>query len=344
QELPGLVLSMENAAFWVGAFVSMISCGAVLAQSAPPAADSNNNGLEEIVITAERRSENLQSVPIAVTVLKGGDLDGKAVASIADLQYSTPSVSIGDAGLTNAVNIRGVGLASGSPAVANGVATYVDGLFQPQIVSTNQFYDIADIEVLRGPQGTLVGSNSTGGAIFINSQNPRIGEPDGYVRVGTGNYGTADAQGGVNLPVNDVLAFRAAGKYGSRDSFYTSIGPLHTDAGSLDEKSGRLSMLFKPGEFQALAKIEYTDRNTGGYAATPIPETQYAQYAPTNPFELSYDTPNENHERSLISSLELREDLSDGVTLRSISGYQKKNIHNLEDYDGTAEDTPANPQ
>src|ERR1019366_1937919 len=136
QELPGLVLSMENAAFWVGAFVSMISCGAVLAQSAPPAADSNNNGLEEIVITAERRSENLQSVPIAVNVLKGGDLHGKAVASIADLQYSTPSVSIGDAGLTNAVNIRGVGLASGSPAVANGVATYVDGLFQPQILST----------------------------------------------------------------------------------------------------------------------------------------------------------------------------------------------------------------
>jgi iron complex outermembrane recepter protein len=112
--------------------------------------------------------------------------------------------------------------------------------------------------VLRGPQGTLVGSNSTGGAIFINSQNPKIGENGGYLRVGAGNYGEVETDGAINLPVSDILAFRAAGEYMSRDSFYTSIGPLHTDAGSLDEKSGRLSMLFKPGEFQALAKIEYT--------------------------------------------------------------------------------------
>lgn len=321
----------------------MLASQAARADTPTPAADAGGS-LEEIVITAQRRSENLQTVPIAVTALQGADLENKAVASIADLQYSVPSLSIGNAGLTNAVNIRGVGLASGSPNVGNGVATYVDGLFQPPIVSTNQFYDIADVEVLRGPQGTLVGSNSTGGAIFINSQNPKIGENGGYLRVGAGNYGEAETEGAVNLPVNDVLAFRAAGEYKSRDSFYTSIGPEYTNAGSLDEKSGRLSMLFKPGEFQALAKIEYTDRNTGGYAATPVPGTQYAPYAPTNPFVLDYDSPNENHERGLISSLELRYEFADGVTLRSLSGYQDKNIHNVEDYDGTAENTPANPQ
>ena len=316
-----------------------------MAQTAPPSASTDDSGtLQEIVITAQRRSENLQNVPIAVTALPGSELLDKAVTSIADLQYSSPSLSISDSGLTNSVNIRGIGLASGSPSVANGVATYVDGLFQPPIVTTGQFYDIADVEVLRGPQGTLVGSNSTGGAIFINSQNPKLGEMDGYVKVGTGNYGEVTSEGAVNLPVDDILAFRVAGEYMSRDSFYTSIGPLHTDAGSLDEKSGRLSMLFKPGAFQALAKIEYTDRNTGGYAATPIPGTQYAPYAPTNPYQLSYDTPNENHERGLISSLELREELSNGITLRSLSGYQDKNIHNVEDYDGTAENTPANPQ
>ena len=334
-----------NTQLFTGAVALWMVSEVSLAQTAPPAPAPDDSGtLQEIVITAQRRSENLQNVPIAVTALQGGELLGKSVTSIADLQYSAPSLSISDAGLTNAVNIRGIGLASGSPSVANGVATYGDGLFQPPIVTTGQFYDIADVEVLRGPQGTLVGSNSTGGAIFINSQNPKLGETDGYIRVGAGNYGEVSTDGALNLPVNDILAFRAAGEYISRGSFYTSIGPQHTDAGDLTEKSGRFSMLFKPGEFQALAKIEYTDRNTSGYAATPVPGTQYAPYAPTNPFELSYDTPNENHERGLISSLELRYELSNGITLRSLTGYQDKNIHNVEDYDGTAEDTPANPQ
>jgi iron complex outermembrane receptor protein len=339
---------MSKNVRWAGlgaaiSIISMLGSMASRAQTAAPAADTGAT-LEEIVITAQRRSEDSQKVPIAVTALQGADLDGKAVTSVADLQYATPSLSIGDSGLTNSVNIRGIGLASGNPNVGNGVATYVDGLFQPPIVSTNQFYDIADIEVLRGPQGTLVGSNSTGGAIFINSQNPKIGENGGYLRVGAGNYGEVETDGAINLPVSDILAFRAAGEYMSRDSFYTSIGPLHTDAGSLDEKSGRLSMLFKPGEFQALAKIEYTERNTGGYAASPEPGTQYAPFAPANPFQLAYDSPTENHERGLISSLELRDELSNGITLRSLTGYQDKNIHNLDDYDGTAENTPANPQ
>jgi iron complex outermembrane recepter protein len=326
----------------------LFSLGAIpiaLAQSAQGAGTAADTGeLGEVVITAERRSENLQTVPIAATALQGSELEGKAVTSIADLQYASPSLSIGDAGLTNAVNIRGIGLASGNPNVANGVATYYDGLFQPPIVSTGQFYDIADAEVLRGPQGTLVGSNSTGGAIFINTQNPKIGEEGGYVSVGGGNYNSWNAQGAVNLPVNDILALRVAGEFTQHDSFYRSIGPDYTDAGSLYEKSGRLSLLFKPGAFEALAKIEYTDRNTGGYAATPVPGTQYAPFAPTNPFVLDYDTPNLNHERGLIIPLELRYEFADGITVRSLSGYQDKNIHNVEDYDGTAEDTPANPQ
>ncbi len=305
---------------------------------------SDTGTLQEIVITAQRRSENLQTVPIAVTALQGDELKSKSVLSVADLQNESPSLSISNSGLTNAVNIRGIGLASGNPNVGNGVATYQDGLFQPPIVTTNQFYDIADIEVLRGPQGTLVGSNSTGGAIIINSQNPKIGEDGGYILVGAGNYGASSAEGAINLPVNDILAFRAAGEYTKRDSFYTSIGPVHTDAGSLDEKAGRLSMLFKPGSFQALAKVEYADRNTGGYAATPEPGTQYAPFAPSNPFNLDYDSPTENHERGLLTALELRQELPNGITLRSLSGYQDKNIHNQDDYDGTAQNTPANPQ
>lgn len=315
------------------------------AQSAPPEPQAAAEPvLEEITITSQRRVENLQDVPIAATALSNDQLEGKAVVRLSDLQFSSPALSVTDAGLTQSVNIRGIGLASGSPAVANGVATYVDGLFQPPIVTTNRFYDIANVEVLRGPQGTLVGSNSTGGAIFINSQNPLLNQWGGYGEVGGGNYNEADAQGAVNLPLGETFAARLAGEYASRESFYDSVGPAYTDAGGLEERSGRISLLWKPGAFQALGKIEYTNRNTGGYAYRPIPGTQYAQYAPQGDFNLDYDTSEENHERGLISDIELRYELPDAITLRSLTGYQDKNIDNVYDSDATAEESAADPQ
>jgi iron complex outermembrane receptor protein len=335
---------MTKAEYWchIAACFSLVAAQAAVAQQASGPADSG--ALEEIVITAQRRTENLQTVPIAATALAGDQLESKAVVRLSDLQLVAPSLSVTDAGLTQSINIRGIGLASGSPAVANGVAEYVDGLFQPPIVTTNSFYDVANIEVLRGPQGTLVGSNSTGGAIFINTQNPKLGVLDGYGELAYGNYDSRSAQGAVNLPIGDTFAIRAAGNYSAHDSFYDSIGPVRSDAGGLIEKSGRLSALWKPGDLQLLAKIEYTDRNTDGYAYRPIPGTQYAPFAPSGDFNLSYDSPEENHERGLISGFEVRYQLPNGIVLRSLTGYQDKNIHNLYDTDATSESSPQNPQ
>jgi iron complex outermembrane recepter protein len=322
--------------------MAQVDQGKIVGQEATAPEDTT---LEEVVITAERRSENLQRVPIAATALQGSDLEGKAVTQLNDLQYASPSLSIGNFGPSNAVNIRGVGLGSGGPTVANGVAVYDDGLFQTPTVNSNQFYDIADIEILRGPQGTLVGANSTGGAIFINTRSPKIGETGGYLQVGGGSYDAWSTRGAVNLPVNDVLALRLAGEFTQHESFYHSIGPAYTDAGALYEKGVRLGLLYKPGAFQVLWKSEYVERETGGYAVTPVPGTQYATYAPTNPFVLDYDTPdNLNLERELTQNLELRYEFGDGYTLRSQSGYIDKPLHNFEDYDGTAVNTLEAPR
>ena len=336
---------MRNSAYCAGLMALTLVPLRIYAQSAsaaPQAADEPV--LEEVTITSQRRVEKLQDVPIAATALAGEQLEGKGVARLADLQFASPALTITDAGLTQSVNIRGIGLASGSPAVANGVATYVDGLFQPPIVTTNRFYDIASVEVLRGPQGTLVGSNSTGGAIFINSQNPVLNEWGGYGEATAGNYKDAEAEGAVNLPISETLAARVAGTYASRASFYDSVGPTYTNAGRLQEASGRLSLLWKTGDFQALGKVEYTNRNTGGYAYRPIPETQYAPYAAAGDFNLSYDTPEENHERGLIAGIELRYELPDAITLRLQSGYQDKNIDNVYDLAATAESVAAPQQ
>ncbi|MXP26712.1 TonB-dependent receptor [Altererythrobacter indicus] len=296
--------------------------------------EATASDITEIVVTAQRRDENLQDVPIAITALNGDNLDAKAVERISDLQFAAPSLSITDQGLTQSVNIRGIGISSGSPAVANGVATYIDGVFQPPIMTSSSFYDIASIEVLRGPQGTLVGSNSTGGAIFINTKDPSLGAVEGYAEASYGNYDAFSAEGAINLPISSTLAIRAAGTSRTRDSYYTDLGPFKNHAGKLDEQAGRLGILFEPGSFKAIGKIEWVDKNTGGYAYRPILGTAFDNNRTDNIRELTYNAPTLNHERGFLSSLRLSYTLDNGIELRSVSGYTNKRINNLYDSDG----------
>jgi iron complex outermembrane receptor protein len=305
------------------------------------AAAPDGDSLAEIVVTAQRRTENLQKVPIAATALTSEELSARGIARLADIQAAAPSLSVTDAGITQAVNIRGIGLASNSPNVTAGVATYVDGLFQPAIVQANSFYDLASVEVLRGPQGTLVGSNSTGGAIFINSHNPDTKAIGGYGEISGGNRGNVAAEGALNLPVASDLAVRAAGFYRSHDSYYDDAGPFDSKAGRLDEKGGRLGIVWQPDSFRALLKLQLNDRKTGGYAYRPIEGTQFAPFRVGDIRTLSFDTPTALHEHAFIASLELRKEFAGGTVLRSLSGYQNKRIDALVDVDGSQAPLPA---
>lgn len=297
---------------------------------------SSSSVLEEIVVTAQRREENLQDIPIAASVLTGDELAGKAIQQLSDLEFAAPSLSITDQGLTQSVNIRGIGISSGSPQVTNGVAVYLDGVFEPQIVTTNIFYDIADVEVLRGPQGTLVGANSTGGAIFINTQSPQTDRIAGYADVGYGNYDSITAEAAINLPLSETFAVRVAGNFRKRDSYYQDSGVFNNKPDRQLEKAGRLGIRWEPGAFRAIAKIEGIDRDTGGYAYRPIQGTNFAAGRTNDLRILAYDSPTKNHERGILSSLELRYTLNSGIVLRSVSGYSNRRINNLYDLDATA--------
>lgn len=291
--------------------------------------------LQEIVVTAQRRVENLQDVPIAATALDADAIEAKVLVQLADLQAAAPSLSITNAGQTQSVNIRGIGLASNSPNATAGVATYVDGLFQPPIVQFNSFYDLRSIEVLRGPQGTLVGTNSTGGAIFINSNSPEVGQSGGYAQLGLGKYDAMDAEGAINLPIADTLAMRVAGFHRERDSFYHDVGPFQNEAGRLDETGGRLGLLWKSGAFSALTKLQLNDQQTGGYAYRPIRGTTFESDRTGDIRTLSFDAETSHRERALIASLELNAEFNSGVVLRSLSGYQHKRIFSVDDLDGS---------
>lgn len=326
--------------------VATLALGAGLAlpaaaQDAP--ADTGVDAPADIIVTAQRREENLQDVPIAATALSGDQLNDKAVQRLADLQFAAPSVSITDQGLTQSVNLRGIGIASGSPAVANGVAQYLDGVFQPPILTASSFYDIASIEVLRGPQGTLVGSNSTGGAIFINTQNPSTDRVKGYAEAHYGSYDAYGIQGAINLPISDTLAVRVAGNTRWRDSYYTDVGPFDNKPDSLDEQAVRVGLLWQPANFRALAKVEWIDKETGGYAYRPIAGTTFDNNRRADMRELTYNAPTLNDERGFLSSLELRYELDGGVVLRSVSGYINKRINNLYDSDGAMMASATDP-
>jgi iron complex outermembrane recepter protein len=317
---------------------------------ASPTADTQRakeiGELQEVVVTAERRQENLQTTAISATVLNSDQLVQKGVITLQDLQGASPSLSITPDGLTTNFNIRGIGLNNSSPSVVPGVAVYRDGVWQSQIVDTDTLYDIASVQVLRGPQGTFVGDNSTGGAIFIDSRNPDFDGVHGYAQLQEGNYSDTGVQGAVNLPINDAWAARVATDAEDSDSFYRDIGSpskvtpgpqLFGDPGSLDERNFRVGLLGKPtDDLTILLKVEDNNKSTGGYAYRPVPGTEYAPYASANPFTLDYDTPTQNKELGLRPSLRIDWNIDgSGIDLRSITADQYLRVHNIYDSDGT---------
>jgi len=331
---------------------------AAFAQTAAGPTASGGRALEEVVVTAQKRRENIQKVSAAVSVLTGRDLAKDSVHRISDLEYATPSLSVTGNGMIQSINIRGVGLASTAPGLVNGVATYRDGLFQTEIATVLPFYDINSVEVLRGPQGTFVGTNSTGGAIEVSSNDPVLGRYSGSSEVTVGNFrriGTTDV---VNIPINDVLALRAAVYYMNHKSYYHDNGPYHNQPGGLNELTERVAALYRPNDtFDAVLKLENDRRDTGGYAWNPEPGSAFADtldytlgagaptptaiYTPhisSNPYELYYLWPTKDTERYVLGSARLEYKLPFGITLRSISGVQDKRVYIL--YDNVAADDP----
>jgi iron complex outermembrane receptor protein len=198
---------------------------AVWAQDVAPKVPQVEDQVHDIVVTARRESESLQRTPVAVTALGEATLAAVQISTISDLQRAAPSLSTlaGGPGGTATVYlaIRGqVNVEAGSTTDA-AVATYVDGVNYARPTSGNfGFLDVAQVEVLRGPQGTLFGRNTTGGALNITTVQPS-GNLGGYIRAGVGNYGAKKIEGAVTLPIDgDQLAMRVAGRFENRTKGY----------------------------------------------------------------------------------------------------------------------------
>lgn len=207
------------------------------------AAGSTDSGsvLQEVVVTAQHRSENLQRAAIAVSVLAPDAIARQNVTQAPQLTNLVPALQVANGGATNLFYLRGVGTFAVNAYSDPAIAFNYDGVYisRPN-AATGVFYDLERIEVLKGPQGTLYGRNATGGAINVLPAKPKIGENSGDISAVFGNYGTVTVQGAANVSLSADTALRLAGIYTKHDGY------LSDGLSDEDGKGARAQLLYKP--------------------------------------------------------------------------------------------------
>lgn len=192
-----------------------------IAQTAAPQ-PANSAGVDEIVVTAQKRKERLQDVPIAITALTSADIQKRRTLDLVDLSNQAPGLQIksDDNGANPRIFIRGVGVNDFNPATNSAVGIYSDGVYiASPLAQRMAFFDLQQVEVLRGPQGTLYGRNTTGGAINVTSKLPG-NDYEADLSAEYGRFNSVNIQGGVSVPViRDMLSVRVAGLYQSDDGY-----------------------------------------------------------------------------------------------------------------------------
>ena len=260
--------------------------------TAPKAADAPSAHLEEIVVTAERREESLQKAPVAVTAVSGDTLKALNITSGQGLAQVVPNLVIGQNGSSAQVGIRGAISTTPGPFADPAVGFSINGVYIARAsAALSSLYDIAQVEVLRGPQGTLYGRNTIAGLINVITAKPKLDKWEGNASLGYGNYNDIEASGMLNVPVSSTIALRGAFDTHRHDG-YSNNAP-DRDYGDLDATSGRLEALFKPSSrFDALLSLSiYHNGGVGGGGTTGgAPLGLYAQSTGATPYD--YQVPN----------------------------------------------------
>jgi iron complex outermembrane receptor protein len=219
------------------------------ASAATPTSDETAK--DEIVVTAQKREQRLSDVPITISVADADTIKERRIEAVTDLVVFTPNVSVKEniPGLVPVITIRGVGLNDFSATNNPSAGVYVDEVSLSSLALMNfDFFDLERMEVLKGPQGTLYGRNSTAGALSIVTAKPSFNGFSGRVVGSIGNYKAKDIEASLNLPASDTLAFRVAAKGIFQDKGYWFNQRLNRDVGRRDVFLGRAQALWEPSE------------------------------------------------------------------------------------------------
>ena len=221
---------------------------------------------EEVIVTAEKRSESLQGVSQAVTALTSSEIEVKNINSIVDLSAIVPGVTVAkNEGYKTVISIRGVGNETNQNAIAApSVAYHMDGIFiASPFALQSDFLDVERIEVLRGPQGTLFGQNSTGGAINVISKKPSTEERSAKTQLTMGNYNLMKLSASSNTPISDTIATRLAVSVVNRDGFSKNVtnGQYLDDADNVSIRSDWIFDINESTSLRIFGQYFNTDRN-----------------------------------------------------------------------------------
>lgn len=344
----------NHAIMGASSLLALAAAEPAFSQASGPEATASA-GLDDIVVTARRREEKLQDVPVAVTALSGEQLAQRGVVKLEDIRYQAPGFQVQPGPYGSAVpafQIRGQRQQEALITQDPSVGVYVDEVYQARVHGVNQsLLDLENIQVLKGPQGTLFGRNTTGGALLVQSHRP-TDKLEGMISIGMGNYDQRELTAILNLPASENLRFRVAVKGDRRDGFVRNV---LTGNRLGDERSFtfRIGALFTSGAFENYLNIQRTNMSgTGvplisqglGPAASGFPAVDPAAVAAANAqqaglgfYEMTGDLdPNPNKVKTFgvtdIATLEL----GSGLTLKNVFGYREMNALIGLEYDGSS--------
>jgi len=320
--MPGTVARIQAVAGRLlasSALAGVLAGGiAVIADPAAAQASAAASGGDDIIVTARKRNESLQDVPVSITVLSGDTLQQTAVLRSSELQFAVPGFYVQNFETRATITLRGVGaqIAGGTSSVA----THLNGIYQASSAAQlNRLFDVSQIEVLKGPQGTLYGRNSTGGALNITTRAP--GDTfEGNASIGYGTFNTIRADAGVSIPLGGEWGVRLAGSYLKGDGqFFNRFNGQYT--GNDDFIGGRATVAGRAGPVDVSAFVQYTrDKDTTQtlipvIPATAQPEFGWNQTVQDQPEDMFLDR------ELVVAGLTLGMELGGGFSLKSITGY-----------------------
>jgi iron complex outermembrane receptor protein len=344
--------TVKRALLATVAIVTVGSAAPAIAQDAPDAGSSV--AIDEVVVTARRREERLQDVPVAVTALSGADIQRASITRTDELAKLTPGFSVTPAAFGAgqlAPTIRSQRQPLPQTTFDQSVTTYFAEVVQARPTGLNSaFFDIANVQVLKGPQGTLFGRNATGGALLITPQAP--GEAfGGYGRLTLGNYSQRAFEAAVNMPLSEAVQVRVAGRIARRDGYVNSISTFN-DIDNEKTEAARLSVRYAPPDsrFSTTAVFDYLHQNDAGGAAfrtyTVTPGGLAARFFPAiadlaavnaqDFFTTSASTPESAiRVRSYGASVISEYELTDTLKIKNIYGYRRVKSFLYFDLDGS---------
>lgn len=346
---------MNNAnrrARWLGALgtTSALVCAVpTMAQEGSEPVDPSTDEAAvlpaEIVVTARRRSESLQDVPIAISAYDAEALSNLQADTLSGIQYATPNLYLdqGDAG--NAViYIRGVGQNDSLAFADPGVGVYIDDVFIARSQAAFlEVFDVDRIEVLRGPQGTLYGRNTIGGAIKFVSTRP-TNDLSGYMEAGVGNFGFVTGRGRISGPIaGDVLRGKIAFAYTNREG-YAENSVTGQDDGDVETLGARASLLFQPTDRIEFLLSGDMRKDRPDTSRSPVRETAITGFdgtgnvtfpASNDPYRVDVNANGLSDQTGYGISLTSRFDVSDHLSIESITAYRSFDFDLNLDTDGS---------